>query len=348
MESRKTLHGAPWKIPWKNGIEQGIRHAKPTADPGCPCMKNEQPANSTVAVSPFPCTITTPPKPVGSTFPVDFHLEKIKQPRGLDYQQPYMKHVLLQTDDNLYQSGQNALRHLKVDGISTKLEDLHGGKAESTGDHSDCSLLSTKRTSKYLDIRYRDLSEAPRPKYPKQHCFFSSHGLLQVGYSQPRQSSKPVKQNIPQNNKHSLPCGFHDSLGDKENYGMSGSDDQELSILASLERLDWKLSAMSARVKNRASITPSMVSQNQNSVQSAPAATGVKGASSEGTPTKLSIHPLRPSVSCRFFSYNNPIVQLHSQDYLPLMRLALTIKRHVTQFRDSFILGSQPVSTIFL
>ena len=303
MEPRKILHGAAWEIPWKNEVV-------PTADAGCPGMKNDQPENSTV-VSPFPCIISTPPKPVGSTSPVDFHSEKIKQhmPRGLDNQQPYVRHVLLQTDDDINQLGQDAQCHLKSECIPTNLVDLHGAGAESTKDRSDCSLLSTKRTSKYLNIGYRDLSEAPKPKYPKQHCFYSSHGLLQVGYSQPRQSPKTVKQNIPQNNRNGQPWGFHDSLGDKENYGISGSDDQELSILASLERLDWKLAAMSARVKNRTSITPSMVSQIQNSIQSAPAATGVKGAPTDGTPRRLPVHPLRPSVRCPFFD-NTLIVQL--------------------------------------
>lgn len=304
IESRKALHGAAWEIPWKNEVR---RFVEPTADSGRPGMKKEQPASSTVVVSPFPYTITTPPKPVGSTLPAGFQSQKIKQPRHLEDRQSCVRHVLLQTDDDLQQSGQNARCHLESEGISTNPVDLQGGRAESTEDRSDCSLLSTKRTSKYLNIGYRDLSEAPRPKYLKQHCFYSSNGLLQVGYSQPRQSPRTVKPNVPQNNRHGQPCGFHDSLGDKENHGMSESDDQELSILASLERLDWKLAAMSARVKNRTSITPSMVSQNQNSIQSAPAATGVKGT--DGTPRKLSVHPLRPSVRFPFADITS-IVQL--------------------------------------
>lgn len=249
--------------------------------------------SSTVAGSPFPSAITKPPKPVRTTLPVDNHSEKSKQLRDLPDQQPHLRHIRLQTDDDLKQPGENTRCH--VDN-STNQVDLLGGRTENSEVGSDCSLTSSKRTSKYLNIGYRDLSEAPRPKHTKQHCFYSSHGLLQVGYSQSSQSPKRVKQNLP----HGQPCGFHDSLGDKENYGMSGSDDQELNILASLERLDWKLAAISARSMNRTSITPSMVSQNQVSIQSAPAATGVKVASTDGTPRKFPIHPLRPSVRCPF------------------------------------------------
>uniref|UniRef100_A0A7I4CLV4 Uncharacterized protein n=3 Tax=Physcomitrium patens TaxID=3218 RepID=A0A7I4CLV4_PHYPA len=289
MVSREKLSGPAWEIPWKNQPQQrgGV---EPIADSRCCGTKNEQPANSTAPLSPM-CSIESVelPSPVN----IGFHSEDTNQLRGSNDQQPYVKDVTVQTDENPEKGGENSRCHMESASNSTSTGVLGCNKLEKTTNLRNCSPMSTETTSKYLIIGYRDLNEAPRTK-PSKHCFYSSQGPLQVGYSQAKQSPNG-KQNMPQSNRQVQPCGFHDSSSDKENHGLNPPDDQELSILASLERLDWKLAAISARAMNRTNRTPSRASQDQTPTQSAPAATGIKRVSIEETPGRFPASPWKPS-----------------------------------------------------
>ena len=213
---------------------------------------------------------------------------------------PQTKSVLLQTDFGM--DHDKEIPHLAQQEISETLEDPQFESSVDQQNISDRSLMSTERTSKYLNLGYRDLTETPRSRIPKLHCFYSSQGLIETGYSQPRNSPAAPhseKKTVPQDNRHHRIYAYNDSSGDKENYGICGPDDQELSILASLERLDWKLAAISARAMSRTHPTPSVVSQGQGSTKSAPAVVGENVVPSEGRPTprKPPTNPLRPSVS---------------------------------------------------
>ncbi|XP_073385255.1 uncharacterized protein [Physcomitrium patens] len=294
VASRRKFHGGVGETPWKHEAGQQGRQKESTDDPGCLHLKNDRPVDSTV-VSPFPCTITTPLQPMGSTLPAKSYPEKAKLTKGLHDQQTHTRRVLLQTGEGQGKVSESPRGQLKSSLHSTNGDILHCSRAENMREHGNCSVMSTEKMSKYLNIGCRDLREEARLKYPKQHGLYSSNALLQVENSQPGQSPpKAVKQHVSQN-RQGQPCRLHDSLGDKENYSMSSSNDQERSILASLERLDWKLAAISARAMNRTITTPSLISQNQTSIQSAPAATRFKESSTDGTPRKVSMHPLRPS-----------------------------------------------------
>ena len=230
---------------------------------------------------------------------------------------PQTKSVLLQTDFGM--DHYKEVPHLAEQEVSQTLENPQFESSVNQKNISDRSLMSTERTSKYLNLGYRDLTETPRSRLPKLHCFYSSQGLIETGYSQPRNSPATPhseKKTVPQDNRHHRIYAYNDSSGDKENYGICGPDDQELSILASLERLDWKLAAISARAMSRTHPTPSVVSQGQGSTKSAPAVVGENVVPSEGRPTprKPPSNPLRPSVS-----RSSIFVTLSSPDsrYLP-------------------------------
>lgn len=229
------------------------------------------------------------------------HIESCRPINTTHDQIPQTKSVLLQTDFGV--DHYKEISHLAEQGISETLENPRFESSVNQINIGDRSLMSTERTSKYLNLGYRDLTETPKSRLPKLHCFYSSQGLIETGYSQPRNSPATPpseKKTVPQDNRHHRIYAYNDSSSDKENYGICGPDDQELSILASLERLDWKLAAISARAMNRTHPTPSVVSQGQGSTKSAPAVVGENVLPSEGRPTprKPPTNPLRPAVSC--------------------------------------------------
>lgn len=286
MESEGKLQGTAWEIKWKDASKPQLR------------KKHLNPENVLLPSSP---TTVNSGQPGLQPRMLPTSLAKSEQSEMINDQKAPPKHVMIQTEVNMNRdrdtpSCLSSPTRLPSDSL-LKSEEAY---PDEDGLLSDPSLRTMERPSRYTNIGYRDLSEPPHTKLHKQHCFYSTQGPIQSGYSQPRsppQIPQSPKQDAPQDNRYHV-C--HDSLGDKENYSVGvhveWSDDQELSILASLERLDWKLAAISARGLNKATPAPSVVSQGQSSIKSAPAMMGHFGVPAEGRARKPAIYPLRPSV----------------------------------------------------